>query len=209
MLILVDLDGVLRDTAKTALDWIKEKYGAKFEKREWKKWNPTFGGHISGAEAALAVTVDPLWIEQIPAIPYASTATRAIFEMGHDVEICTCVPHTTERYTLEWLNRHQITYQGLRFFQGPGDKATYPGHVLIDDHPDAVAAFLGKLGILFNQPWNQRMSRACFTIDAPMGQSEVNKVLTGGGIIRAIGWKHVLRIVKRMTDIETKGETNG
>jgi hypothetical protein len=70
---------------------------------------------------------------------------------------------------------------------------------------DAIAKFQGKLGILFNQPWNQRMGGACFTIDAPMGQGEVDKVLTGGGIIRAIGWKHVLRIVKRMQE----GETNG
>lgn len=205
MLILCDLDGVLRDTVTTALLWIQEKYKCKFEKREWKSWDPVLGGYIQGAEAAWAVVDDPLWTPRIPAIPYAASATKELCDMGHEIVIVTCAPQTSEALVLAWLKKHKITFQCLRFFKAAEEKAAYPGHVLVDDRTDTVAHFGGKLGILFNQPWNQRhVAGACFTIDAPMGQKLVDRVLTEGGIIRAIGWKHVVRIVKRMDEIEKK-----
>lgn len=206
MIIVVDLCGVLRDTAQSALFWIKKKYGVQIARREWKKWDPMFACNISGAEAAYAVTEDPLWIGGIPLIKYAPSATREISEMGHKIVIGTCAPASTAGMIETWLAKHKITYDELRFFATPRDKAAFPADVLVDDHHEAIYHFGGSVGILFNQPWNQRKPVvACFTIDAPMAQREVEAVLRDGGTIRAIGWKHVVRIIAKMTAL--RGES--
>ena len=73
----------------------------------------------------------------------------------HSIHIVTHRPAAAHATTRAWLREHAIRYDTLTFSE---NKASVDTHVFLDDKPENVEAVhkAGGLGILFDQPWNQR-----------------------------------------------------
>lgn len=167
----IDIDGVLADYTG-ALRTVAPSLGIELDgsvpPRYWSMQEP---GWFSNRDdwklchaAALreADTFDP-----IGGFPYIADQTNRLREAGHLVVILTAreAPpwqdeygdDLVQRFTLDWLKAHSVTYDELRF---DGTKTGHQLDVLLDDAPHNITEYqdAGERVVVFDQPYNRHLA---------------------------------------------------
>jgi len=173
--IAVDLDGVVFDFAGTFVDAYNNWFGGTID--TFTQWDDivTLTHFNTEAEAIQWASRAGLWGQ----LPYIAGAPGALDELSqtHQLVFVTARSGDAARATAEWHRRSPWSHIQLR--TGQTNKPATPCGVYIDDNPGVIktAVKAGKVGVVFDQPWN---------IDV-----ECNNETS----FRAMSWNDVIEIV--------------
>ena len=190
MRVAVDLDDVTVDFFAGVIHSMNIEFGASIEKELCVSWddNPVklFDWKSYGYKSwwDWMSRRDWLWAT-FQAVPGAIGGINRLRQDGHYVEALTSKPEWAEPQVWRWLGRwrppfNQVTLVDLN--RTKDTKAMYStSDILIDDKPqnieEWVASETDRVGIIFDQPWNQ-------------------KVRTQPDVFRARDWREVVALVK-------------
>ena len=181
-IINVDLDGVVFDFVGAFGDFCSHMLHRNLPRPTiwdfWTEWDISFEDWKDLFQEAVAAG---LWVRRSALISGAREALQALSDLEYHIRIVTTrLVHArgfamAASDTVVWLETAQIPYRSLAII-GPGDsKAHYEAQVIIDDYLPNVADFIsvpGRLGIVFDQPWNQDTTSLTKQVHRARGWSE-------------------------------------
>lgn len=163
MLILLDQDGVLADFEHAFLTAWKTQYPdippVEYKDRTSFYILENYPPELRARAAAIYTA--PGFIRNLPPVPGAIDAVKALLELGMDVRICTsplsqfenCV---TEKYL--WVEKH-LGREATNRLILTKDKTLVHGDLLIDDKPEIQGAVRPHWKhIVFDAPYNQHIA---------------------------------------------------
>ncbi len=181
MQLAVDVDGVIADQVPPVLERLNRKYGLEVTKDQIRRWNEPI------ADTDIKTEIEESLLDEsfVLAMEPIEGATDALEQLAakHKIMIATNRDRTADKATREWLSKNGIHYDSYINTSISG-KGAIVGDILIDDYPGNLLAFSskGRLGILFDQPWNQ-------------GDPAIANAVTMGSVVRARGWDEVVEII--------------
>lgn len=162
MKIAVDLDGVCYEFQRTYRYMIREYRGVEMPPVDefWTYWD---------AQMQYGTKQDHDWMwgggvkkglfRYGHMITGARRGLEALVRDKHKIIIVTHRPENAVSDTLEWAGLYfkGIPLSGFHVISSQHPKTTIPWDVLIDDKPENIqhAEDAGRIGLLFNQPWNE------------------------------------------------------
>lgn len=158
MRVALDIDGVLYHWSRTARYMLRTYRGLDIqgEAQSWD-WNVTEG--VSKADWHW------LWTEGIDlglfryghVMKDAIVGVRQLQDLGLSLIVVTHRPARAVKDTIAWLNYVNFPLDGVHILTGGQPKTSVEWDLLVDDKPTNVEHALGKarMGLLFDQPWNQ------------------------------------------------------
>jgi 5'(3')-deoxyribonucleotidase len=151
--IALDFDNVLADTMNVWIKYYNETYGKSKTKRDIKRWEFWIDLGISETEAFRIF--DEVWsdLENLPLMEKnAGVITKELATIA-EIDIVTAVKAKIK----SWLDRKGIIYNDIVY----GYKKTHLDYsIFIDDSPSLAEELSNeKICLLYNQPWNQNMSK--------------------------------------------------
>lgn len=166
--IAVDVDGVLADQVPHVLERAEKEFGVRMVKADVTKWN-TMVGNTPFDKLIARYLKDPEWVKAMPVIDGAREGFAALEKFG-EVMIATSIPDDAEKPRIEWLEKN-FGFTGRLINTMKTGKAGIPAHMLVDDYPPNIAAFISapsnlpnndpftyspfpRYAILLKQPWN-------------------------------------------------------
>jgi 5'(3')-deoxyribonucleotidase len=179
--VLVDVDGVLADFLAPSLPLLKELTGKDWDLSEFHSWD-IFDTVDRQFEDAFFDRINCLgWCRNIPVFEGAQEAMARVAELADVYVVTSPMNHipTWMHEREQWLKAHfnispkKVVHTSAKYL--------CTGDVLIDDKPANVDAWLNEqpgIGILFPQPYNQRM--------ASRG-------------LRAKGWGDVIKVIEHLS----------
>lgn len=185
MRIALDCDGPLYEWDKTARYMLREirgNTGLEEPSHEWFGPNQTWH-NVTNAD------YDWLWTNGVGLglFRYGHVVTGAILGVrelakDHELIVVTSRPRIAIRDTLAWLSYVELPFSGIHILSAGESKATIGADCLVDDYAENVESFtkIGRVGILFDRPWNQSIDEA--SIGAYRAQGWLGK----GGVIDVI-----------------------
>jgi len=156
MNISLDIDGVLRDQVRTFTERYLKAYP---EHRDLIKPVTAWDMHLFyplGKEIYKKWFGE--WVKDCMEDGYIYDGARdfvcSLREDGHRVFMLTSQPIRTERYTIAWIDKHDIPHDGILFLS---QKGLAHFDVLLDDGEHNLEAVKGNgcTPVCFDQPWNQ------------------------------------------------------
>lgn len=144
----VDVDGVLRDFVSAYHEVYVSLYGGEgitpINHWDLKKAYPNFKtNHIDFFSNHLFLKSKPY--------PGALDFMERLNNTPHDIYIVTNQRKNKEHYTLRWLEKYAVKYDGIVF---SSDKNVFNGDFLLDDGNHNLDNFHGT-PVLFKRPWNE------------------------------------------------------
>jgi len=147
----VDVDGVLRATPEKVLEIYKRYYNSSSKLKLEDITTYNFVENLMGLNAKefFVNHAEELFYESKP----YNGARQFMEELYKDnkVNIVTDQFKNLEKYTLEWVKKHNIPYDSIHF---TGDKGSVKGDYLIDDKIANLKACIGATPVCYVQPWN-------------------------------------------------------
>lgn len=162
MRILVDVDGVQADLVPAFLHVLTSYWGRIRTADQWTDWDPVKCGLCADEEQArMAFHLIGPDVRTFPYIPGALQGVSALRADGHQV-----VALTAPIFQRDWLYGRAMWLSDIgyndRTIVFTRDKTLVPGDVLIEDNPAYATAWAKAnprgLALLFDQPWNQKVS---------------------------------------------------
>jgi 5'(3')-deoxyribonucleotidase len=181
----VDVDGVLGEQVPPVLERLKRKKNLNFTKEEITEWDLQVNGTNISKEIEEAL-LDPNFVKEMPLVQGATDALKQVYKKYH-VVIVTSRPLETEKETKDWLKMH-FKYHEFINTREMGKNITGI-NVLIDDNLQNIEAFAssGGFGLLFSQPWNQKIE-----------SNTLKDFIQTGKVIRCENWNDVLKALLKI-----------
>lgn len=160
MLILLDQDGVLADFEHALLRAWRGTYPdiapVAYEDRRSFQIRADYPPELR--RKLEAIYTAPGFIRNLPPVPGAIEAYRALLDMGMDVRICTSPLSQFENCVAEkylWVETH-LGREATEKLILTRDKTLIKGDLLIDDNPNIVGAATPQWRqILYDAPYNR------------------------------------------------------
>lgn len=160
MHIVVDIDGVIADTAGAALERLNLRDGTDWRHHDIKGWNHKLGYTDIGKEIISVLRVDA-GLHCVKPIFGAADALWYLKKYFANLWITIATSRQNDnngimrQNTFLWLRKYLITYDVLMFADA-SNKGLIDADIIIDDNPISVVEFSrsGRPGLLFDQPWN-------------------------------------------------------
>jgi len=159
--VAVDLDGVLADTITASCKIINAKYSKHYEPANFTKWRAWEITDLSVDEFFWAL--DEAWLDWRNIPPTEPNLAQKVERLRDicNVDIVTGrSPHTVAP-AKSWLKYHRIAFNSFVRTNSGMDKLNLNYEIYIDDSPDLMSALThkhDKRGIIYTQPWNQKIS---------------------------------------------------
>lgn len=154
MEIIIDVDGVLAETAKAVVRIVNNRFGTHFTKNDCVNWNQDFGV-CTFNQIVVPAMENPAFVESLEPVPDARESVVKLYA-EHTVIIATVIPYGSELARIRWLDKHGIKFHYFVNTLRLG-KDQIRGDVLIDDNIENIATFSRERpAILFDQPWNRQ-----------------------------------------------------
>ena len=172
LIIGLDLDSVIADTAKVIHKYILDQFGIDMNWDDVRSYHfEDFPGLSSEMVAELKHVIESGYI-LMDVLPYntASASTHLLQALDLIVYIITARSNHLEEPTREWLNIHNIAYDELFLAKGVEKYKLikeYDIKAFVEDRHDVLASIKANHGMLdlgmylVSQPWN----RECKDID--------------------------------------------
>jgi hypothetical protein len=163
MKIALDLDGVCYEFQRTYRYMMKEYRGVDMPpvKDFWFSWD-------SNLDYGTSEDRKWMWSEGVKMglFRYGHVTTGVIASvqrlaaMGHQLSVVTHRPENAVQDTLDWLSYVRLPISGVHILSNGEPKTTVGFDALVDDKVENIRHALarGRVGVLFNQPWNQEQS---------------------------------------------------
>lgn len=155
MIIGIDVDDVVRDICTPTCSWWYSVSGIKKTPEDIKDWDIH---KWLGAENKELFYEQ--WFNQVQVFLYADPVEGALEALArlrnigfNLVFVSTQFTTKVKQWTVEWLDWHVQSYDGLVF---TGKKCLVKTDILIDDGPHNFESYRG-LAILFDRPWNRHV----------------------------------------------------
>ena len=155
--ISLDIDDVLAQTVVDVLGILDAKTGKKVLKENINGWN--LDHVVDGTGISVKDLFGWVWSHEYwnDIQPEANNITELVNELSQiaDVSIVTSASPAQVEGKAKWLEKHKIEVPLVIIPYGK-TKEDMPFDIFIDDRPETIegAVAKGKLGILYNQPWN-------------------------------------------------------
>jgi len=183
MRVAVDLDGVCYEWQRTYRYMMRVYRGVELPEVEdfWFTWN-------APDKYTTAADRKWMWKEGVKEGLFryghmwqgCRIGLQALHKAGHKLSVVTHRPENAVNDTLDWIALYfkNIPLSGVSILSGGEPKTDVDWDLLIDDKPENIMDALkaNRLGLLFDQPWNQ-------DYDAParvFGWDGVKSSLIGG-----------------------------
>lgn len=156
--VLLDVDGTLCDNTPRLIEYINDECGIELTRESITEWSFSIPGTDLDIGELIERALDdrPEWfLLGMEPIDGAADAARWLSKQGHTVKIATHRPADSHPLTAQWLDEHDIPYDGI-IEDVPQNKGRLDGDLLVDDYhvnvQNALAA--GKSAGLFVQPYS-------------------------------------------------------
>ena len=156
-LIGLDVDGVVADLVRSLLDKVHHRTGKQFHPEHVRTFDlrKTLGDLWTVAQDILS---EPGFARSLPPYPDAIAGVRRLRQLGRVVFVTTPYDRspTWSHERALWLEQHTDTPR--HDIVHLSDKTVFAGHVLIDDAPAQLEAWVatGRPAIRVVRPWNQQ-----------------------------------------------------
>lgn len=181
--IAVDMDGVLLDMVAGIRTAIKAEYDVDLDPEDVDEYDlhPLLDPILGRSWWDWLRERDWLW-PNFPAVPGAVGAIDAMRRDGHYVEIVTSKPEWAEFVVWKWLGKWRPAANAVTIVHSGSEKPfASDADLLIDDDPSNCEAWIAshpnRVALLFSQHYNRNAR-------------------TGGGVTRAVNWRHALDLVE-------------
>ena len=160
MIVAFDQDGVLADLTTPWLEAYNKGYNDNLKAEDITDWDfHQFVKPECGTNIYKYLSL-PEFYSDLPVMPGAQEATRAIQVMGYEVMIVSASPKAAYRDKYEWLQEHfsNIPSDNIMFVR---NKSLVRADILVDDGVHNLLAFekAGGIPIIFDQPYNRGLNR--------------------------------------------------
>ena len=155
MEIIVDVDGVLAETAKAVVALINQQYDTHFTKNDCNTWNRDFKV-CTFNQIVIPAMERPDFVRSLEVVVGAQDYMHRLWKDGHTITIATVLPFGSEPARIQWLTKHGIKFHHFVNTLQLG-KHRLRADLLIDDKVETVDAFADhSAAMLFDQPWNRK-----------------------------------------------------
>lgn len=159
-IIAIDLDNVLADTLGRWCKLVKERLGIKITKDQIT--DPRLRNLRIGARRSVLIRLlRETWVDwqNIPILDEeAPEIIERLRSRGFKVIIVTSRTKSDDLFISSWLKKNKIRVDDIIFLGYWRRKSEYPDlDMLIDDDAEEIRSIIkvGKVGIIYTQPWNQ------------------------------------------------------
>ena len=203
----VDFDGVIYDFTDAMREAFDYRFGQAMLERgepvplswpdptEWAVWESWPIDRTAFYEVLYAEVLDGLMFRTGNLIDGAREGMTRLYQAGWHVRIVTAKTFNDARVTrqarlntIRFLDEQDIPHHTLVFSDSHG-KLDFRAHMVIDDKPDLTRwVQIGAANVLFDQPWNKKLSTIPDFYEAP------------GWFSRGFGWGDVVEQSKGFAD---------
>lgn len=161
MRVAIDVDDVVLELMDSWLEVYNEKTGTAFSKDQMLNWDLTKNGLDTTAYDILSQHAEKIYSRVYP-IEGAQQAVRLIHNSGYEVVYITAAVAKTLDAKVDALERFGFLRKGRTIDDRlivTGRKNLIDADILIDDKPENIIRWpYPRKGILFTQPWNDRVT---------------------------------------------------
>ncbi len=184
---VVDIDDVLADFAGHVADCLNQETGTRVSKQDYTSFDFCEPHGISREHFA-GMLIRKQVFRHLQPLDGALEGLSLLREKGFDIHLVTARGSTPNAaaHTLEWLKKHQATFDTLDLVPHLGKKSDIykrygDHHFLIDDGlhnlKDAHAANVELHPICHDQPWNQHDQEYEFGVNRVSSLLDLAKVV--------------------------------
>ncbi len=160
MKIAVDLDGVLADASKIWMRLLNEKFKILIDKNDVDQWD--FWKKIGISKQSFENVFDEAWKEW-QSIDETETGLQQKIQIIRGfgkTDLVTARNKKTINDVMKWLEMSKITFDEVVVVDEYYLKGNLDYDIFVDDSPIQITeiANLGKLALVYNQPWNSHIS---------------------------------------------------
>ena len=154
------MDSVIAETTTPMIFWMKEKKGKIFTKAEVADWDWVQHTYNLTTEEVVGMFAE-IWGERWDTVPSTELNIEAkVEELAKlaDVTIVSSASPDQADGKLKWLYKYGLKQIPVLFVPYGKTKEALPYHIFVDDRDDTIERVVaaGKIGILYDQPWNQK-----------------------------------------------------
>lgn len=157
LIFLVDVDGVLRDITTPMLRIYNKVFDEHLEESDLKDYDVSVSFPrvselgVKASDYFFKTCAKEIFLKA-SAYPNAAEAVSILRNYGKVIIATNQSTIDSKRYTLEWLDKNKIQYDGIFF---TSDKSLIPCNVIIDDAPYFIRNSNANTKIVLDQPYNK------------------------------------------------------
>ena len=164
----LDIDGVLADTDRPALEAIGRHYGRQLDIDDWRSWrlSDSFPDLPGVDESSDSLFSDEAFMSSLPYVPGAIWGTFALARRGHRLFYVTSRAERLRSCTGRWLGANSFPIGELLI--APGSKVGIAWELKLDLFVEDSARNALELAevcpvYLFDYPWNREVNHPNIT----------------------------------------------
>jgi 5'(3')-deoxyribonucleotidase len=160
MRIAVDMDSVLAETTEAMIVWMKEKHNEVFKKEDITDWDWVQHRYDLSTPETVRMFAE-IWGDRWESVPPTESNIEKKVERLAELSELTVVSSASPDQAngkLKWLYKYGLKQVTLLIVPYGKTKEKLPYHIFIDDRDDTIEKVVeaGKIGFLYDQPWNQK-----------------------------------------------------
>jgi chemotaxis signal transduction protein len=154
------MDSVIAESIPMSAIVLKEKLGLSFTKTDVNDWD-WVQHHFDLTTAQIVDAFAEVWGKRWNEIqPTESDMEKKVEKLNElaDVTIVTSASPEQASGKIQWLYKYGLKQIPILFVPYGKTKEALPYHIFVDDRDDTIEKVTkaGKIGILYDQPWNQK-----------------------------------------------------
>lgn len=155
---LVDVDGVLRDITTPMLNLYNKAFYENLKESDLKDYDVEISFprvaelKVKASDYFFHINAKDIFLNEAPPYLNVKEAVSILREFGKVIIATNQSTIDNKKYTLDWLDKHGIEYDGIFFTP---DKSLIPCNVIIDDNPYFIEHSKANTKIIVDQPYNR------------------------------------------------------
>jgi len=154
------MDSVIAESMDTFLKVANETFGYLASKKDYVEWDWYENKfHLTGSQMAgiYGEVWGNRWDEIRPTEPNIEKKVERLAELA-DVTVVTSAGPPQAGGKIKWLEKYGLRQIPILIVPYGKTKEALPYHIFVDDRSDTIekVTAIGKIGFLYNQPWNQK-----------------------------------------------------
>jgi 5'(3')-deoxyribonucleotidase len=159
MRVALDMDSVVAETTEAMIVWMKEKHNVVFKKSDVTDWDWVQHKYDLSTPEVVKMFAE-IWGERWESVPPTEPdIEKKVLKLADLSEVTIVTSASPEQMVgkLKWLYKYDLKNIPVLVVPYGKTKESLPYHIFVDDRDDTIerVSKAGKIGVLYDQPWNQ------------------------------------------------------